>query len=84
MDVFAFGVTAYELLTNEKPFPGETSTEILRAQTDRSDFKTPRQLNPGHPVGLEKAILKCIERDPDKRYGFLGVLVRDLKTALYV
>ena len=48
------------------------------------DFKTPRQLNPDIPVGLEKAILKCIERDPDKRYGFLSVLVRDLKTALYV
>ena len=84
VDVFAFGVTAYELLTNEKPFPGESSAEILRAQTDRSDFKTPRQLNPDIPVGLEKAILKCIELEPDKRYLFLSVLVRDLKAALYL
>jgi serine/threonine protein kinase len=84
VDVFAFGVTAYELLTNQKPFPGETSTEILRAQTDRSDFKTPRQLNPDIPAALEKAILKCIEREPDRRYLFLSVLVRDLKNALYV
>lgn len=84
VDGFAFGVAAYELLTNQKPFPGESSTEILRAQTDRSNFLTPRQLNPDIPAALEKAILKCIERDPDKRYPYLSVLVRDLKAALYV
>ena len=84
VDAFSFGVAAYELLTNQKPFPGESSTEILRAQTDRSNFLTPRQLNSDIPAGLEKAILKCIERDPDNRYPFLSVLVRDLKAALYV
>lgn len=84
VDMFAFGVSAYELLTNQKPFSGETSTEILNSQTDRSDFKTPRELNPDIPAGLEKTILKCIERDPDKRYPFMSVVVRDLKAALYV
>lgn len=84
MDAFSFGVAAYELLTNQKPFPGETSTEILRAQTDRSNFFTPRQLNPDIPAGLEKAILKCLECDAEKRYPFLSVLVRDLKAALCV
>lgn len=84
VDAFSFGVAAYELLTNQKPFPGETSTEILRAQTDRSNFFTPRQLNPDIPAGLEKAILKCLECDAEKRYPFLSVLVRDLKAALYV
>lgn len=84
VDVFAFGVAAYELLTNQKPFAGETSAEILRAQTDRADFVMPRQLNADIPVGLERAILKCIEREPDKRYLYLSVLVRDLKAALYV
>jgi serine/threonine protein kinase len=84
VDIFSFGVAAYELLTNQKPFPGETSSDILRAQTDRTDFRAPRQLNPDIPAGLEKAILKCIERDPERRYPFLSVLVRDLKNALYV
>ena len=51
VDVFAFGVAAYELLTNQKPFPAKPPAEILRAQTDRSDFLTPRQLNPDMPVG---------------------------------
>jgi eukaryotic-like serine/threonine-protein kinase len=83
-DIFAFGVAAYELLTNQKPFPGETPAEILARQLDRSGFIPPRQHNPDLPVALEKVILKCIERDPDRRYMHMPVLMHDLKTALYV
>jgi serine/threonine-protein kinase len=85
VDIFAYGVSAYELLTNRKPFPGDTPEEILRKQFDRSlDFVAPRELNPDIPAALEKAILKCIEREPDKRYPYMSVLVRDLQAALYV
>ena len=84
VDIFSFGVAAYELLTNQKPFPGETPAEILKKQLDRSDFITPCQHNPDLPANLEKVVLKCIERLPDKRYPFLSVLVRDLQAALYV
>jgi eukaryotic-like serine/threonine-protein kinase len=84
VDVFAYGVAAYELLTNQKPFPGETPDEILRKQMDRSGFVPPRKHNPEIPLAMEKVILKCLERDPDKRYPFLSVLARDVKAALYV
>ena len=84
VDVFAFGVAAYELLTSQKPFPGETSAEILARQTNRSDFVLPRQVNPELPVDLEKIVLKCLESEPNRRYPFLSVLARDLKAALYV
>jgi eukaryotic-like serine/threonine-protein kinase len=84
VDVFAFGVTAYELFTNQKPFAGETAAEILKRQLDRSGFAPPRQHNPVLPPDLEKIVLKCLENDPDKRYPFLSILVRDLKAALYV
>ncbi len=84
VDVFAYGVAAYELLTNQKPFPGETPDEILRRQLDRSSFVPPRQHNPEIPPAMEKVIVKCIEREPDKRYPFLSVLARDVKAALYV
>ena len=83
-DIFAFGVAAYELLTNYKPFPGDTAAEILARQTDRSGFIPPRQHNPGLPVNLEKLILKCLQQEPDKRYPFMTVLMHELKTALYV
>ena len=84
VDIFAFGVAAYELLTNEKPFPGEDINEILARQLDRSEFVPPRRLNPDLPPALEKAVLKCIETEPDRRYPFMSILVRDLKAALYV
>jgi serine/threonine-protein kinase len=85
VDIFAYGASAYELLTGRKPFPGDTPEEILRKQMDRTlDFIPPRELNADIPVGLEKAILRCLERDPEKRYPYMSVLVRDLQAALYV
>jgi serine/threonine protein kinase len=84
VDIFAFGVAAFELLTNNKPFPGETPTQILRLQMDRSEFKTPRQHNPDIPPALEKLIVKCLETEPEKRYPFMSMMTRELKAALYL
>ncbi|MCI0746629.1 MAG: serine/threonine protein kinase [Verrucomicrobia subdivision 3 bacterium] len=84
VDIFAFGVTAYELLAGQKPFPGDTPDEILKRHLDRSDFVNPRQLNDAIPASLERTILKAIERDPDKRHPIMSVLVLELKSALYV
>jgi serine/threonine-protein kinase len=83
-DIFAYGVAAYELLTNQKPFPGDTPSEILAAQLNVAGPASPREHNPDIPVALEKVVLKCIARDPDKRYPFMSVLLRDLQSALYV
>ncbi len=84
-DIFAFGVTMYELLTFKKPFMGEKSADVLAAQLNRNQgFVNPRQVNEGIPVGAEKIILKCLENDPDLRYPNMSVLVGQLKAALYV
>jgi serine/threonine protein kinase len=84
VDIFAFGVAAYELLTNQQPFPGETPSDILRKQLDRSDFILPRQHNPELPSNIEKVILKCLEIEPERRYPFMSVMARELRAALYV
>jgi eukaryotic-like serine/threonine-protein kinase len=84
VDIFSFGVAAYELLTNQKPFPGDTPGEILKKQMDRSDFVPPRQYNADMPAALEKVILRCLEREPERRYPFMGVMARELQAALYV
>ena len=84
VDVFSYGVSAYELLTNQRPFPGEKPRDILAKQLDRTDFPAPRQLNADIPADLEKVILRCLERDPERRYPFTGVMVRELQAALYV
>lgn len=84
-DIFAFGTTAYELLTFRKPFPGDSADEVLRRQLDRTiDFVPPREINPDIPPAVERALLKCLERDPERRYPFMSVVVRDLQAALYV
>ena len=84
VDIFGFGVSAYELLTNCKPFPGDSPDDVLRQQLDRSNFILPREHNPDIPIGLEKAILKCLEREPDRRYAIASLLVHDLESILYV
>jgi eukaryotic-like serine/threonine-protein kinase len=84
VDVFSYGVAAYELLTSEKPFPGETPGEILKKQLDRSSFVAPRQHNPDVPAAMEKVILRCLERDPGRRYPFVGLMAREVQAALYV
>jgi serine/threonine-protein kinase len=83
-DIFAYGVAAYELLTNNKPFPGETPSEILAAQMDATGPMSPREHNADIPLALEKLVMKCLARNPDRRYPFMSVLVRDLEAALYV
>jgi serine/threonine-protein kinase len=84
VDIFAYGVAAYELLTNHKPFPGETPAEILAAQLDTAGPVPPREHNPAIPFALEKTILKCIAREPDRRYPFMSILKHDVENALYV
>ncbi|MDR3456828.1 MAG: serine/threonine-protein kinase [Verrucomicrobiae bacterium] len=83
-DIFAFGVSAYELLANQKPFPGETPGEILAAQMAPEGAVPLRVHNPDVPLALEKVIMKCIEREPDRRYPFCGIMLRDLQGALYI
>ena len=84
VDIFAYGVAAYELLTNQKPFDGETPGEILARQLDAAGPTPPREHNADIPTALEKVVLKCLARDPDRRYPFVSVLVRDLQNALYL
>jgi len=84
VDIFAYGVAAYELVTNHKPFPGETPAEILGAQLEPAGPIPPSEHNPDIPATLERIILKCLARDPDRRHPFVSVLVRELQAALYV
>ncbi len=83
-DIWAFGVSAYELLTGKKPFPGETPDQVLKRQLDRSDFILPRAWNPDVPPDLERIVCRCLDRDMERRYTVTSVLVHDLKQVLYV
>ena len=84
VDIFAYGVMAYELMTNHKPYPGDTPAEILAAQLEPNNPVPIHEYNPDVPAALEKIIMKCVAREPDRRYPFTSVLVRDLQSALYL
>ena len=58
-DIYAFAVTAYELLTQRKPFRGDTPKEMMENQiSPRYRVTPPRDYNPGIPVALERLLLK--------------------------
>ena len=57
---------------------------MLRQQLDMHFLAPPREVNPGIPPALEKTILKCLERDPNKRHPIMNMLVLELQAALYV
>ena len=83
-DIWAYGVSAYELLTHRKPFPGDSADGVFHAQRNRSDFIPPRKINPDIPLALEKIVLRCLEQDPAMRYPSMSVLTHELRKALYV
>ena len=58
--------------------------DILAAQLAPGGPIPPRQHNPAIPPAMENVILKCIAREPEHRYHFSGILVRELENALYV
>ncbi len=65
-DVYALGAILYELLTGQKPFPGE-GPELLK-QIAKGSPLPPRAINPEIPKPLETICLKCLETSPKNRY----------------
>jgi len=66
-DIYAFGLMLYEMYTGVQAFTGETPVSVALKQI-RERPEAPRKLDPGLPKHIEQAILRCLEKDPAKRF----------------
>ncbi len=76
-DVFALGATLFRVLTDQHPFDGESTPEVL-VKVLQEDPPTLTRVNPTLPRDLESIVAKCLEKDPPLRYQSARALAEDL------
>lgn len=80
-DIYSLGIVMYEMVTGRVPFDGE-STVAVAIQHLQEEMVVPSAYVPDLPISMEKIILKCTQKSPDRRYQTIGDLLIDLKKAL--
>ena len=76
-DIFSFGSVLYEMVTGQQAFQSDNKLATLSAILDR-DPVPPSQINKRTPAELEKLVLRCLRKDPERRLQHMG----DIKLAL--
>jgi serine/threonine protein kinase/Tfp pilus assembly protein PilF len=77
-DVYSLGAVFYQMLTGEPPFAGGTTYETIRMVLE-SEPRNPQVRNPQVDVDLATICLKCLEKDPQRRYATALALAEDLE-----
>lgn len=77
-DIYSLGITAYEMITGQRPFPEDSIAEALVMRL-REEIPDPRELVPDLPDELATFILRATRIEPDERYGNITQILHDLE-----
>lgn len=80
-DIYSLGITMYEMVTGRLPYEGENTVAIALAHLEDA-MVPPSVYNPQIPQGLERIILKCTEKKPERRYASANEVIADLRRVL--
>lgn len=80
-DIYSLGIVMYEMVTGRVPFDGE-SVVAVAIQHLQEEMVAPSTYAPNLPISLEKIILKCTQKNADRRYASMDELLADLRQSL--
>jgi len=78
-DIFSVGVMLYEMVTGEKPFPGQNITTVIYKIVNEAPVP-PRQIDPSIHPGISAVVMRALEKEPDQRYQSCREMLEDLKS----
>ena len=80
-DIYSLGIVMYEMVTGRVPFDGDTTVAVA-IQHLQEEIVPPSVYASNLPISMEKIILKCTQKNPDRRYASMTALLADLRKAL--